>query len=405
MSGSFHNMGKKSMISFLALSITHCMVEIFLFMHLAILPLLMREFTITIVQAGLVLTIPNIIRLGSTIPSGVIADKMDSRYLLSLAAALSGFGAVIVSQSQNVAHLVVGLCMMMMAVSTYHPLGLNMISKLFIKEELTKMIGVHGATGSIGQGLGIISMSFMISSYEWRSCYLLWSIFLFVWSIILMKLPVQLPQSDTQRTTKQLELELCESMSVAGWKQRFLQIITEKSFLILIVAMGVAGLANQAVFSFTTTYFVQVRNLPENVAALIMGIAPVTTVFGSLIGGYLGSRFGDRRFLSFAFFGSAVLVFGLAYSRLTGFIILSFLGYRWFFASIWPASTSLVSTFTPGSSRGIAFSIFLLVPGTMSAISPTIGALIIEEFSILGIFQFALILFLFSSVILLPIRD
>lgn len=391
--------------AFAAASMTHLMVEIFLFMHPAILPPLMREFNITIVQAGLVLTIPTIIQVSFNIPSGALADKSDPRYLMILSAALSGFGGVIVSQSPNVFCLVVGLCVLMMAVTMYHPPGLSAISKLFSKGKLTKMLGVHGATGSIGQGLGILSMSFMISGYGWRSCYLLWSILLFAWSIILTKLPIHLSQLKNQRLIKEFDEEKAESNSATGWKKRVHQIMTGKSFLLLVLAMGIVALGNQTIFSFTTTYFVQIRNVPEDVAAMIFGIGPMIGVFGSLVGGYLGSRFGDRNFLSLAFFGLAVFVSSLVYAPLIGFTILSFLIYRWFSASTWPASTSLVSTLTPELGRGMAYSIFFFVPGMLGAISPIIGALIIEGFGILSIFPFALISFLLSFVIMLLIKD
>jgi len=81
------------MIPFIAASITHLMLEIFLFMHPAILPLLMREFNLNIVQAGLILTVPSIIRLSSNILGGALADKLDARYMLILGAVLSGSGA------------------------------------------------------------------------------------------------------------------------------------------------------------------------------------------------------------------------------------------------------------------------------------------------------------------------
>jgi len=311
-----------------------------------------------------------------------------------------------VSQSQNLFYLVVGLCMLMMAVSVYHPLGLSIISNLFSKCKLTKMIGIHGATGEIGQGLGIISMSFMIASYGWRLCYLLWSILLFAWSIVLMKSRISPPQLENHQITEEFNYEEEESPSLTSWKHGILQkIMTSKNFILLILAMSVAGLGNQTIFSFTTIYFVQVRKMSEDLAALIFGIGPLIGVFGSLFGGYLGSTSGDRKFLSLAFFALMFSVFSLAYAPFIGFVILSFLIYRLFFASIWPASTSLVTTSTRVSSRGMTYSIFFLMPGILGAVSPIIGVLIIQGFGILSIFPFASTLFLLSSVAILLIKD
>lgn len=401
----FDHIDDESAVPFTATSITHLMVEIFLFMHPAILPLLMRDFEINIVEAGLVLAIPNFIQLGLNIPSGALADKIDSRYLLFLCAVLSGFGAVIVSQSPNVIYLVVGLSILMIAVSMYHPPGLSIVSKLFSKGKLTTMVGMHGATGCIGQGLGTISMSLLIGSYGWRSCYLLWAIFLFVWSIILTRLPFHKFKSENRHSTERFYETKEEAQSATGWKQSILQMITGRNFLLLILAMSIVAFGNHIVFSFTTTYFVQTRNVPEDAAALIFGIGPVIGVFGSLIGGYLGSGLGDRKYLSLAFFGLAVFAFSLGYAPWIGFMVLSFLIYRWFSASIWPASISLVSSSTPESDRGTAYSLFMFVPGIFGAVSPIIGALIIETLGILSVFPFVLILFLLSSFTISLVKD
>ena len=144
--------------------------------------------------------------------------------------------------------------------------------------------------------------------------------------------------------------------------------------------------------------------MSTNVATLIFGIGLILAIFGSLIGGYLSSRFGDSTFLCIACFVLAFSVSSMAYVPLIGLMIVFFLIYRLFRSSIWPASTSLVSALTAEQRRGTVYSILYFVPGILGSISPMIGSTIIEGFGILSIFPFALILFLLSFVIVLLIR-
>lgn len=283
-------------IPFTAAALTHLLIEVFLLMHVAILPRLIREFKFSIIQAGLLVTVPSIVRIILNFPMGVLSDTVNPRYLLSASALLSGLGALVVSQSPTPLLLVLGLCLLMTAVSMYHPPGMSLVSKTFPEEKVTTMIGVHGASGNIGQALGIFSLSLLLSSFGWRYCYRLWAIPLLIWGLLIWIVlsDSHFEHSSSEKTDSDNLTN--DRKSVNGWRKALAEMMLRRNFLILLIVMSLFGLGFKGILSFTTTFFVQVRGLSEEFAALFFGMGPVIGLFGSLSGGTLDRKWVIRNF-------------------------------------------------------------------------------------------------------------
>lgn len=384
-------------IPFSSASLTHLLIEVFLLMHVAILPLLMREFDLSIVQAGLIVTLPNLVRITLNFPMGIVADKVNPRYLLSLSSLLSGLGALLISQTTSITFLVLGLCLLMTSVSMYHPPGMSLISKTFSEKKLTKMMGIHGASGNIGQALGIFSLSVSMSIFGWRYSYLVWAIPLLIWGALLITLfsDAQFKSRDKVKTNN--DEATTEQTSIQDWREGFRHLLKTRNFLVVLLVMSLFGLGYYGVLSFTTTFFVQVRGLSEELAALFFGIVPVVGIIGSLSGGYVGQKVGNRNFLALTFMGLAVSLLSLTFSPWIVVIIFAFLFFRWLSSSVWPSSSALIQNFSPQKSRGMAYSTYYGLAQIFGALSPFMMSIVIENSNFICSFMVALGLFLVGS--------
>lgn len=394
-------------IPFSAASFTHLAVEIFLFMHPAILPRLMREFGLSPAQAGLIVSVPMFLRLGFNIPGGILADKFNSRYLLVASGAMSGIGALLISQSQALIMFLLGLCLLMAAVTLYHPPGLSIINNTYADKKLTKMIGIHGATGGIGQALGIFSLSLFMENYGWRFAYLVWGGVLVGWTIILLILPSKAFPSMKNQDVQENPGEGSEtrgSQEANDWRGGVFEMLHTKEFLLLLLVMAVYGVGNWGVLSYTTTFFVQTKEMTESLATTLYGIGPLISIPAALLGGYFGNKVGDENYLSLTFVGLTVSVASMTFSPWIVGTILSFFTFRWFTSSVWPSSTSLTGSLTPKNVKGMAYSVFYTVAGIPGAIAPIIVGKIIEIYGIYIAFSLALLLFLVSGFIILQIK-
>ena len=85
----------------LLISITHMFVEFFLLTQLALIPVYVKEFQLSLLQVSIVASIFPLIYLTANIPCGLLADRFNARFILSGAMMIEGISALVISQTNN----------------------------------------------------------------------------------------------------------------------------------------------------------------------------------------------------------------------------------------------------------------------------------------------------------------
>jgi MFS family permease len=374
---------------FAAVWISHLLVELFLLMPSALVPVFRSEFGLSLFQAGLLITIPNLCRLVIVIPTGIFADKFGPRPLIILSMLVAGVSGLFLSQCANAFMLLILLCALAISVTLYHPPGMSVIGRLFSDPpERSTAMGLHGASGCIGQAIGTVSLGLLLAGFGWRFPYLVFSIPLLVWMIFLFKLK-------TPHFSRAENKDLAEHSPDKDVKVPLLT----TGFAFLLVTMGLNALANSGVLAFTTTFFTVEGHLSVQTSSIIFGLAPLVGVIGALSAGIIASRFGDKNALTLIYAGQVIFLLGLITVPVIEFAALSFLIFQMFSAALWTPTTSMVAALTHNRSGGKAYSLFYFAGDALGAISPLIAALMIESSGILSPFIFGIILLACSSVI------
>jgi MFS family permease len=377
---------------FTAVWTSHMLIEVFLLMHPALVPVFMKEFNLSVFDAGLVITVPSLCRLIFTLPAGIFADRFGPRRLVILSTLVSGLAALLVSQSRTASLLVFSLSLIMTSVTLYHPPGLSILRDLFSDpKERSVAIGMHGASGCIGQSLGTISLGLLLLQFGWRSCYMLFAVPLLAWTVVLTR-------TRTQRLPKKPNDKPQDFVNAhdAGVQHgaRTSSIIT-LGFTILMASMGLNALANGSVAAFMTTYMTSRQHLAVGVASIVFGAGPLVGIVGSLVGGYLSSRLGEKNSLALVYIGQVIFLLGLITIPLTPLAIVSFLFFQLFSNAMWTPASSMVACLTDTSSGGKAYSLYFLSSDAPGAVSPLIAAVLITSFNI--VFPFILAIILLTS--------
>lgn len=371
---------------------THMFLETFLLIQIALIPTFVREFELSLLEASLAVTIPMVVQLIMNIPSGMLAERFSMKHLLFASMVIEGVSALFLSQTRSFWALVLGVSVMRISSPIYHISGLSRISMLTKREQLSRAMGFHNAFGNLGAAIGVVSLSVFLPTLGWRWIYLFWSLPILAWGFIVLRFP----QLDTVRTEKTEEELISRGSQLSA--------VFSKGFLIFLLvicfrAVGVAG-AN----TFIPTYFVMERKLLESTASLIFGLGPFMGIAGSIVAGTLGDRVGAKKMLSLAILGSAFSLIVLSllsdlYLLVPVFLILSF-----FDSLVWTPMNTLVVDMTPEVVRGLGFSVYFMIGGLISAISPIMAAKVIELSSILYLFPFSAFLVFVGLVILQSLR-
>ncbi len=372
-------------------SITHTFIHVFTMMHTALIPVFIREFNLTIFEAGLLVSIPQAISVSISLPYGLITDRIDPRKLIILSLLMSGFSGLAVSQARSFFALLLPLSFIPLSSTIYHPPALTVVSELFSEEKRSRILGIHAAGGTTGVAIGPITLGIIMERFGWRFSYLIWCVPVLLSTLLLLSLPGVKSATSKERAAE-------EDRGIAEESKDSSSKMVKRGFSLLLLAMGINSIGQRALSAYMTTYLVSIRRLSESTASLLYGLSPFVGILGSLIGGYLGDRLGNKRWISAAYVSRIFVYAGIWLGPLWTLVAVYLTGGFFGVSTLGPL-TSLVARFSPKRRRGLAYTIFMLLPSLMGSISPLIAAKLIELYAITSLFPFAI--FLTSITILL----
>jgi len=357
---------------------THMFVEVFLFVHLALIPTFIKEFNLNLFQASLIATIPNLVILLSYMPAGLLVDKIGAKPMLLISMLLEGTAALCISQLRDYLPLILAVSLIKVSSPIYHTSGLSAISKMSTSNSTGKVMGFHNALGSLGSAFGLLSLSILGGTLGWRSVYLFWSIPILMWCLPILKSEVGKPERSPDKDR--------------GEKTFFrdLKSVLTFSFTLFLLIVALRNFGASVISTFMTTYLVELRNFSQEAASMIFALGPLTGILSSLVSGYLCSKLGDTETLLLMVVGSILSLFPLALTRGLVLLMLCYFVYSFFNNGVWSPIGSLVAALTPSSKRGLGYSSYFLIGGVASTIQPTITAIIIGYTSLNAIFPIAI---------------
>lgn len=357
--------------------VTHMFIEIYLFVQVALIPVIVQEFQLSLVEASLVATVPSLVALFMSIPSGFLADRFSTNHLLFASMLIEGFSALLISQTNNFWTLVLGVSLLKISSPIYHISGLSQLSRYVKLERMGRSIGFHNALGNVGSAAGILSLVLFLLTFGWRWAYLFWGFPILIWGLALLISP--------QLKTKIIVKSEIDEKSIL----RKLSYVFSASLLIFLVAISFREVGSTSAYTFMTTYFVSVRGLFESTATLIFGFGPFVGIVGSICGGYFTEHVGAKKALSVAILGCMISLFLLSLMTHTYLLGLLYGIYALFMSLLWSPMNTIVAAVTPESKRGMSYSVYFFTEGLTAAITPTIAAGIIAVSSVWFVFPFS----------------
>ncbi|MFP3984403.1 MAG: MFS transporter [Candidatus Bathyarchaeia archaeon] len=370
--------------------VTHMFIEVYLLIQVALIPVIVREFQLNLIEASLIATVPSFVALLMNIPSGILADRLSANRLLCASMFIEGAAAFLVSQTNSFWFLVLGVSLMRTASPVYHVSGLSQISRTAMPERMSRSIGFHNALGNLGSAAGVVSLTVFLSTLGWRWTYLFWSVPILVWGFVVLTSP-------HLRASRIGEVENRSNSRITK-----LSLVFSSGLLFFLIAIGLREIGNTGSTTFMTTYFVQAQGLSEALASLIFGLGPFVGIVGSLCGGYFAERVGAKKALSWAILCCAISLSMLAWASTLHFIIPIYIFYAFFGSTVWAPINTIVAQLTPITDRGLSYSVYFFTEGLLLSVTPTLAAGVIELTNAWFILPFS-VAFLIASVIMLQL--
>jgi MFS family permease len=363
--------------------------EVYLMMHLALIPVFITEFHLTLFQVSFIASVPTAVGILMNVAVGYLVDKIGAKPLLVIGLIIQAVGGLIVSQSSTFELLILGLTCIGISNPLYHNPGLSTISKSLSEHDLMRGAGIHAASGSVGISMGLFGLSLFLIYNQWRLAYLIWIVPFLVWAILLLRVKMVTPPQHKKQIFDEIDN-----------KGRLLK----KAFIFFLIALGLSQAGTTAIQTFMTTYMVLGRGIPKATASLIFTLGPLISITGALFSGYFGGRLGDFKMLMLMIGITSVSSILLPLTPTDLLLTVVFASFTFFSCTVWPPINSMTASLSPINKRGLAYSLSQTTFQAMSALSPPITAMIIESTSLIMMFPFSFLLLLASMLALRKTR-
>ena len=314
---------------------------------------------------------------------GPLSDRIGHVMVASVSIGLAGAATLIFLLPGGLGSFTGGLWVVALAASLYHPTANTLIAKLF-PENTARSMGIHGASGSVGQMFTPAIAYFIGVTYHWRYAFVFFGAVSVATSLLMRGIPSAHEPQHGERTP------LVEVLRIPG-------------FWILILYNIIIGLFQRGVELFFPTFLVLERGFTGQLAAFY---ASTLLFFGApcqLFGGWAADRYTPRRFLAVASAGMVASMLSLLLVPSTFGVVGFLFIYGVFFFGHQPTMTTLLSSITPSALMGMAYGVMFFFAFGLGSVSTTIAGYLADNFSLEAVFWimalFALMTFSISLVI------
>lgn len=333
-----------------------------------------HEFDLGLDTLGIIASVGAFMFGVGAIPAGFLEVKLGGRALLliyQIGSIIGGLGLIL---AKTPVQLTIGLGILGLASSIYHPAGLTILSRRL--KNLSKGMAIHGVAGSVGLALGPLIAGAVSEFGSWQVSYLIWIIFQGILVFVTFFMIKRRNKPNADETKKEI-FEIKDKRSIV-------------LYYVMSMALGFS-------FGGFTTYMPSLFGsqttgifalFPETLKAGFFTTLVFTSgILGQTIGGYVGDRY-SRSFLLFW-----IVIFNMPFLLLMGYtsgwsllICSILLGIVHFLNQ--PVSNALLAELTPSSHRGIGYGISFFLSFGIGGIAPAVCGWITNQYSIEMVFPF-----------------
>ncbi len=282
------------------------------------------------------------------LPVGLITDRLRARWVVRVGVLGIGPAMMLVALATPGAALALALGGVGAFASVYHPAGMSLISRTI--HHRGKALGINGICGNIGIAAAPVLTEWLSLNWGWRGAYTAVGGLLLVMGLLVSFRRIEEPKPGEAKRDEHHHAPF----------ERL------KLFLILMVAMTLAGLSYRASTVAQPAFFAERVDFIGYGAAT--SIVYIMATFGQYLSGYLADRY-DLRVLYMLAHGLGI-PFVLAMVALSGAPLLACAAVFVFFnVGMQPIENSLVARFTPDRWRSTGYGLKFTVTFSIGAFS------------------------------------
>jgi FSR family fosmidomycin resistance protein-like MFS transporter len=351
-----------------ATSITHFANDVPLTLLPAVLPILIEEFDLSYAAAGAVITASALLMTSLQAVTGYVADRWNRIRLLLFGLTTLGVGTILIGFSTNYVQILAFGCLIGIGGSVFHPIGYSLLSDAFEPGNRGKALGLGSAAGDIAVPVAFATSGFLAPVLGWRILFILWGLIAIIAAVIL-PLIIKEPRKKGSH-----------SNAIGNTKT-----VVRKLIPIFIV-MGLAAASYKIASSFMTTYLNDYFELNIESANFTFALMMVIGTIGSIVGGTLVDKFGEKNTVTAEMVMLGVLSIVSVYISDVYFVSGLICTMGFFVLGVWPSFYSVIAGSTTLGARAFMYGILFAVSWSFGSVFPYISGAFADIFGLQVIF-------------------
>lgn len=344
---------------FFLITFSHSLTHMFIASLAPLLPLIRAEFDLSYTLVGVMASILSLCFAFSSIPAGIISDKMDRiKLMLSMFLLVGILSSAMVLMSTFVSVFLL-LIFLFLSLGIFHPSAYPYLSDIH-PEGKGGVFGFFETGGGMGRLIAPLVAGVVGSYFGWRKVYTLWALAAFATTFLFYQLLVK--NMETRR--KNITSSKKNNNKKPNQKGLFFNYPHLKA---VYLATGLFGFVVGGSITFLPLFLTDVQKLPVSVAGGMLAVFLAGGLVGNVIGGKYSDRWGPKKVLELGFLIPSFLILSIPF--VSGFSLMFILlpaGIAFFM--ILPASALFIGSIDTNG-LGLAYGINVLCGSGLGASS------------------------------------
>jgi FSR family fosmidomycin resistance protein-like MFS transporter len=351
------------------------------FFHLilpAMFPWLKAEFGFNYAELGLLMTIFFVVSCIIQAASGFLVDRIGARPILLVGVGLLALSALVYSQSNGYAMLVLGAVIAGCGNGVFHPVDYTLINHKISPPNLPYAYSIHGVTGYIGWAAAPAFMVAITTIADWRTAFLAAAV---METLILLTLWISRARLIDDAHARRQESLASHTQSNPGGPRMstfgFLKLpVVWLCWIFFFFSMA----ATTGLQSFAPTALFKIYDLAVSSGNYYLTLMSMGGAGGMLLGGYLATKLKvPERIITICFSVNIVMGLLLATGLVpTNVIILAFVVIGLGLGIAAPSRDLMIRSATPSGSSGRVYGIVYSGIDLGAALSPLIFGIFLD---------------------------
>lgn len=357
---------KKDTLDLVVLGIAHSLNHS---LFLVLPPLLDRiadDLGANLTTIGLISTVTFLTFGTGALIGGPLSDRLGSVRVARISIGLGGLMSLVFLVANNVYIFGIGMFLMALWASFYHPTANGLIAKAF-PENTGSSMGIHNAAGNFGQVFTPTLAFWLGITFSWRVSFVFFGLLSVVIAVLMDRIKVD------EGEIKQVDVS-------------YLEFIRTPGLWMVLLYNVVVGFLFRAVDLFFPSFLSTDLSYRGGIAAFANSMILFFGVLGQLVGGRGSDKFGPTRVLMVTTAGMvlsfALLMFLPANIAVPLFVVIygiSMFGHQ-------PTVTNLVSMLSPRHMMGLAYGVMFFSAFGIGSLSTTVIGYVADTYSLTAAF-------------------